>query len=589
MEQININEKLDEILIKNKIIQESSFEQAVHELQRLQNLRTTGKKIGLYGIGIEAEGLLHFISEHIYGFKIDYCFDKTIKNYKYNEIISDTSVYKIERIHYMNVDYIILGSYRYRETFKKKLDELNYQGQIVDLYNFLGKYISNHYSDYEIIYKLSKLYSESEGEAKRILLQKLIKEYILLKDFKSAFHFMNVYIEEGYNGYRQYEQLKIDLNTFIQEIKKCISARASRDIVVNWVDALSFYDISQFSFLQQKASEGVCFKNAYTVMPWTTETLKTILFGEYPIEGKLFLKESFSEKNTKLLTMLKRAGYIFGYCGIPRIARRFDADIYAPVQYYENKFSGSMQKQWDALNILCQNPNPICVLVHTLRETHEPFVGGRNSTLIEFGTEEYSWDQDNCKRQAGEAGMYINNQLEYYEEFYKDAASVVYMSDHGRIGNNPMNEQKIHIILTVDGRDIVPYSVYGMFSLVDFPELIEKIIRNKNDWDGLTGDYVLIENLDAYNEIVVQRTLSGAIDRKEMYQCRGVVTMSDSYYLYATKDEYYFERTEPDNNKIDRPECQRRISLLRKLCGSEFIDISKYDKFEYSRLLYGAL
>lgn len=586
MLSLDINRKFEEILLKNGIIQKTSFVGALEALQDLQDSRMPHNKVGLYGVGIEAEGLLHLISGHIRNFKIDVCFDKTIRSYKYKKIIQNTSVHPIEDIIDMDVDYMILGSYRNREIFLKNLNSLGYHGRVMDLYSYLEGYIHNHFTDYEMVYHTRKAYLETDEQDKASCLKGLIKEYLLLKDFKNSFRYMDEYKRNNYPDYCQYEKLKEELCLFLKEIKECIAARNKKDIIINWIDALSYYDVPQFPFLQKKSKEGVCFENAYTVTPWTTETTKTILFGEYPIEGRLFLRETFSINNTKLLKILDEKGYQFGYCGMAKIARIFDESVQAPIHCYESKFSGSMQKQWDALDILCQSEKPVCVLIHTLRETHEPFIGGESSTLIGFESSEHDWAQDICRQQAEEAGNYIDAQLAFYEEFYKKNAVMVYMSDHGRIGNNPMNEKKIHTVLIINGKNIAPSLVTNMFSLVKFPELIKNIIAGETDWDSLTDSYALIENLDAYSEIVVQRVLAGTIDRKEMYQCRGIVTLSDKYFLYAGGKEYYFINSEIEKNKIDKQDCQERIIKLKKLCGTEFIDISQYEKFRYSRLLY---
>lgn len=321
-------------------------------------------------------------------------------------------------------------------------------------------------------------------------------------------------------------------------------------------------------------------------MPWTTETTKTILFGEYPIEGKLFLKENLSVNNVKLLKVLDESGYKFGYCGMSKFAKLFDETVFSIIPYYENKYSGSMQKQWDALSLLCECDDPLCILVHTLRETHEPFVCGEGETLIYFGSTREDWKKHECRRQAECAGKYINNQLEFYEKLYKKNAIVIYMSDHGRVGNSPMDENKTHVILSVNHETIPHEVIKNMFSLVKFSDMIKILLSENNNWNSLTDTYVLIENLDAYSEMSVRDTLSGRLKKEEMLQCRGIVTERDRYYLYAYGKEYYFSNIESEENEIDNPEYENRIKELKKICGNDFINIYKYKKFEYSRLLY---
>lgn len=584
--RMDINRKFEEILLRNRIIKETSCDKAVKAVKALGERYISGSRIGIYGVGIEAESLLNFISKNVFNLKIFLCFDKTIRNFVHKDIIQNKEVYPIEQVNDFHIDYMIIGSYAYREVFVENLLTMGYQGHIVDLYSYMNDYIEDHFSDYKKAYQIRQAYLNAGDHDKYLLLQKLIKEYLLLKDFKYSFNYIDIYIENKYPDYERYIKLKNEIKVMLKEIKEYMKERKQRDIIINWVDAISYFDVPRFPFLQKKSQEGVCFQNAYTVMPWTTETTKTILFGEYSIEGKLFLRNKFSINNVKLLKILADHGYKFVYCGMPKFAKLFDETVIAPVCCIENKYSGSMQKQWDALAVLCESSDPICALIHTLRETHEPFICGECETLNWYSSQEIDWAKKECRDQAEIAGKYIDTQLEFYENFYSENAIEIYMSDHGRNGNNVMSENKIHTMLTVSMKDIVPAAVGGMFSMVCFPDLIKMLIEEKYNWNGLEREYILIENLDAYNELAVRDTLLGKLKKKEMYQCRGIVTKTDAYFKYAYGKEYYFEKTEPDQNKIDKLEFGDRIKKLKELCGNQFIDIYAYDKFKFSRLLY---
>lgn len=583
---MDINEKFEEILLNNKVIKQSFYSKAVEVVQNLEKSSESGKRIGIYGVGIEAEGLLHFISKYSDHLKIDICFDKTVRNYEYKDIIYDSDVYPIEQIKNMDMDIVIIGSYAYRDGFIKRLLALEYEGQIIDLFDCMSEYIEEHFTDYQKAYKARQAYIRADESNKGRTLQNLIKEYLLLKDFKYSFYYIDIYIENRYSGYERYIKLKEDINLLLNEIKKYMAERNDKDIIINWVDALSYYDVPKFPFLEKKSCEGVCFQNAYTVMPWTTETTKTILFGEYPIEGKLFLKNNLTVENVKLLKLLKEQGYKFVYCGMPKFAKLFDETVIAPVCYFENKYCGSMQRQWDALAVICESNDPVCALIHTLRETHQPFICGECDTLNRYGSAVKDWEQEECRHQAESSGGYINKQLEFYETFYPTNAIEIYMSDHGRVGSDPMDERKIHTLLIVSGKKIEPITVNGMFSLIRFPDLINMLIEEDYSWNRLESEYIIIENLDIYNGVAIKEMLSGKFKREEMCQCRGIVTKKDAYYKYAFGKEYYFIKEEPEDNKIEKVEFQDHINELRELCGNQFVDIYAYDKFKLSRLLY---
>lgn len=583
---MDINKKFNELLVKYGIIKKFTFEFAIDALSQLEQKNCQGKKIGLYGCGKEADGLMTFISKYTKDLKIECCFDKTVRKYFYKDKILDRNVFPVEKIAEKNVDYVIIGSYRFREEFKNNLSSVGYKGEIFDLYEYLVEYIQDYYSDYEIIYNLRQVLKKEAKDKKEIVLRQLIKNYLVLKDFLSAFGLIDLYCKNLYTDYENYINLKQEMCRFLEEIFNCINARKGKDVIINWVDALSYYDLKAFPFLKDKVESGVCFENAYTVMPWTTETKKMILYGEYPIEGKLFLREELGKENTKLIQLLERSGYEFGYCGMPKIEKMFDNSVISPSIYYENKYSSSLQKQWDALSMLCMSQKQMCILIHTLYETHEPFICGEGDTFIHFGSTEDDWKDEKCQKQAAVSGTYIDKQLAFYEPFYGKNSTKIYMSDHGRVGNSPYNEKKIHIIFSINGVGIKSRKIGEMFSLVNFPKVIQTILEDKDDWEKLTDEYVLIENLDAYDERVVNNTLAGRLSVEDMYQCRGIVTKKDKYFLYSYGKEFYFTSCMSEKNEIDNPLYTERIAELKNLCGKEFIDIYKYEKFKYSRLLY---
>lgn len=583
---MNINAKFNQLLVKYGIIKNFTFEPVTDALNQLEEKYCRGKKIGLYGCGKEADGLMTLISNYTKELKIECCFDKIARKYHYKDKILSRNVIPVEKISEKNIDYVIIGSYRLREEFINNLSVVGYKGEIFDLYEYLDEYIQDYYSDYEVIYNLRQAYKKETQERKETVLRLLIKNYLLLKDFLSAFDLIDLYCKNLYTDYENYIKLKQEIGVFLDEILNCVNARMKKDIIINWVDALSYYDLKEFPFLYHKVESGLCFENAYTVMPWTTETKKTILYGEYPIEGKLFLREKLDKENTTLIQLLAKNGYDFGYCGLPRITKMFDASVVVPSIFYENKYVSSLQKQWNALAMLCMSRRPMCILIHTLYETHEPYICGEGDTFICFGSTENDWKAEECQKQAAVSGAYIDKQLAFYESFYGKNSIKIYMSDHGRVGNSPFNEKKIHIFFSVNGIGIKSRKIDKMFSLVNFTKVIQTILEDRDDWDKLTDEYVLVENLDAYDERVVNDTLSGRLSVEEMYQCRGIVTEKDKYFLYAYGKEYYFSSRTSVKNEIDNPIYAERIKELKNLCGKELIDIYQYEKFKYSRLLY---
>lgn len=580
---MDINKRFDEILKKYGLIQYTDIEAVNNFFFKLSKDLPQNSKVGIYGLGVEVYPLFYYLKRYASDIKIDYCFDKSKKQIEYGDLVVNSDVYTIDRIKELGINYIILSSKIFRNDMISELETIGYKGKILDIYGMFEGFINDHYVDYKKIFNDKQEYKSNYNEK---IHKTIIKDYLLSKDFFSALKYIDLYITKNYDDSEIYSQLKNEINSLLCDIQKYMDSREKKDIIINWVDAVSYYDIAEFPFLKQCTEDGVEFINSYTVMPWTTEMLKTIICGELPIEGKLFNRNDLCSEDSKIKEIMYRYDYSFVYCGIPRMSRFFSDSNWCEVPLYENRYTGSVYSQWNAIAKMCREDKPCCVLIHSFRESHEPFISGEGNTFNFYGSTPKDWENLACHKQAKSAGLYIDKQLDFYSKLYGKNTVRIYMSDHGRVGNSPLDEKKIHTMLTVIDNKGLKKKKNRLFSFVNFYKLIEYIISDKSDWDDLCSDYVFIQNLDAYDPVVVEDTLSGRLARHEMYQCRGVVTLQDSYYIYADGMEYYFKPAASDINAIDNVENKSRIKELKKICGTEFIDIYKYDKFKYSRLLY---
>lgn len=582
---MNINYELNKILKKYNIIKHDTYDEIIRKIRRLETDLNLNDVIGLYGVGIEAIPLLSMLYKYAPDIKIDFCFDQNKTKFDYKNVIKCQEVFKPSQIMEKGITCIFISSKVYAKEMRTTLQNIKYDGEIIDIYTEYHEIISDFFIDYKVLNTDRKRYF-SDNKNKEYNIEKVIKDYLVLKDFSSAFIFIDEYIERDYKKKGLYLALKNEIQSLLNKIRERVNSRDSKDIIINWVDAVSFYDIRKINYLEKVREKGTEFLNAYTVMPWTTETTKTIMFGQYPIEGKLYEKNRIPSKEAELLKILKQAGYTFVYCGLPKMSRFYDSDVICPIGLYDTKWSSSIQKQWDAIAYLCENQEPACILIHTLRETHEPFVSGRGETCNWYGSTRKDWELEEMRKQSQEADMYISEQLDFYSNLYGKKSICVYMSDHGRVANSPMDETKIHTMLFITGEEIEKKKIRDMFSLVDFSKIIEKLVKGEQSWSDLARDYVEIENLDAYDSALIKCVIEGRVPREEMCQCRGVVTERDSFFRYADGNKYYFADKCSKVNSIDKMEYQSRICELSKLCGTEFVDIYISDKFKYSKQLY---
>lgn len=581
----DIDVELECILIKYKVFQESGLEQAIEFIEQWNNELSGKEIIGLYGTGQATNNLLYFLFKYGTEIHIDFCFDKNIRTFNYKNRIKNNQVHLIEDVKIMNIDYMLIGSYQYREEMRKKLEELDYRGKIIDVFQLLEEYKKYHYVNYKQLFKMKQDYKIADINRRPILLQEIIKSYFIIRDFSNAFKYIDIYVAERYPEYLNYINLKREIQNFLNDIIQCTSNR-SGDIIINWIDAVPYCERNIFPFLRRKAETGIDFKNAYTVISWTTDTMKTIMFGEYPIEGKLFLKNEINDESL-FLSILKKFGYKFSYCGLGRFYKLFTDEVWMPINIFYDLYTSSIFLQWQAVKLLCQKEDPVCIMIHSLHETHEPFVSAEGNTCVNMGNQLADWNDENNNRQAECASRYLDSQLEFYEHLYGKHATKIYMSDHGRKGNSLMNDYKVHINLIINGENIVHQEIEEMFSLINFSKIVENVISKKRKWEEFTSESVLVQNFDAYDEIVIKKTLDGQLCLKDMLQCRGIITKNDKYFQAANGEEYYYTSCcEEVENEIENEMYKERILKLRKKCGIEYIDISKYEKFKYSHLLY---
>lgn len=584
---MNIDLEFNQILLQYGIIQTTDLNSVKQFVKKLREKISDDSKIGLYGAGKEALNLLQNIIAFYPELKIDKCFDRSVEKFSFQDVVKDNNVEPIEKIIDDSYDFVLIGSRNYSNIFKENLKQIGFEGQIIDFYDYMESYIDDHFSDHKRVFSAKQKFLLSSDKEKPQTLANLIRQFLLIKDFLNFEKYTDLYIEYRLQGYEKYVELKQSIKDFINKIKNFLNERKKNDVVINWIDALSYYDIDQFDFLSREAKKGTFFENAYTVIPWTSDTMRTILSGEYPIDGETFLIKGFTEDNSPLLQCLYDRGYQFGYCGLGRISTMYRGSCITPFEIYDTKYTSSTTKQWEALKMLCESEKPLCIIVHNLYETHEPFISGDNDTFIEFGGRPEDWADERCRKQAAISGEYIDRQLNFYAELYGNDVTRIYMSDHGRIGNLPMNDEKIHIVLFVSGGESKKTKIKEMFSLIDTNKLILNIIdRHELNDKEYAREYVMIENLDAYSKSRVERALNGVFDKKEVCQCRGVVTMQDSFFRYFSGDEYYFLSKDTTKNEIDNSNFKARIDELRNVCGNKFVDIYHYDKFENSKLLY---
>ncbi len=492
------------------------------------------------------------------------------------------------------IDTVILAAYKNRQRIKDSVQDSGIK--IIDIYDVMNHekintgedfYTGVHYSYSYLVRDLFTL-KDCNEKLRVIVLKKMIGEYFHIRDFESAFQAIQRLSRIPDSGYLFYQELEQKIQDSLSLLREKISTK--QHILVNWLDAVPPYAAEYMPYVKSKMQEGLCFENAYTVVKHTKPTMKTIFTGETYIENKLFLTRMDDLEKSHLYVNLEKSGYRFKYFGGYMKYGIFQNGRTIPYINSTSHFLLScMPLQWAAVKEMEECREKSFLLIHNLVEGHE-FLNGDIDLLEEEKIE------DPKERRTAHKNIsysYLDRQLKFYMPLYKGLEYQIIMSDHGVNDKTVPDDwsEFTHVVLLITGEDINAEKVQNMTSLVSFPTIIDCLLEKRGNEipQAVSRDYVLVQTEDMYNMHAMESIYGDIHCFEDSYmQRRGVITLRDSFYIKATGEEFYFLKDDTEN-KINRPEYQKRIEELRILAGNQFIDIKKHEKYYGSQRMYDLL
>ncbi|RDU22801.1 alkaline phosphatase family protein [Anaerosacchariphilus polymeriproducens] len=598
---MNINISLDKLITKYKI---DSFYPQVAMRKKAEELLNTlikdlskDKTIALRGAGIHSDYVLNALDASNRK-KISFMIDKFSK-----EKGEDIPIFEVDKIPDLKIDTIIISSFANRFDMAVELynmqETLNFHINIIDLYsyfqlndlNFQNCYYTDTEFGYKEIYCVRKQYLKEENlQRKGMLLEQLIYLYLYIKDFYYAQKYIIEYIQNNFERKEEYKQFHFELVSLLEEIEIQMHRREGKDIIINWMDALKTEELQDMPHLFELSKKSVFFDHAYTVMPWTSMTLASMMTNQYPIEGRLFQIKQFNRETSVFLDKLEKRNYKFQYLGEFKQVKKF-----APA--YRNKmikknigYLPCCSYQWEVINTILNSERPVCILAHNLLETHTPFLNG-HANLLEFKSVGTFMPQEiskNLTSQMNESKRYLDIQLHWYRQFY-DNCTLCYMSDHGKFTRQQYTDNAVHINFFWYQKNVERNRYQKLFSLKDFSFVIESILDSKPFTKFET--YIRLEGLDTYNKTAVETILNNCSmeEMKEYLQYTGIRTEKEKYIRNSQGDEVFYLLPDEEQNQINNEMYQDRIDSLRKITGDCFIDIFAEDFFVESRRIYNTV
>lgn len=451
-----------------------------------------------------------------------------------------------------------------------------------DLVIYLPSFLSR-----ETIFCASQAFKSGylDEEERRIVLKKLMGISVLEKDIIGLQNYINIYAKEYDEQFRSWME---EITLLISEMKKKIANRKHKDVIVNWVDSVSNNRLKEeMPFLYHLSMEKESMKSeyAYTCMPWTTPTMKTIMTGKDPIEGKLY-RYKFLNDEMELLREIKKNGYQFLYFGNALWQKKIIPKKYQGILPEQMRTYISTEYLWNAANRMATGKNvPYFLLIHELSETHDPFFCP-DSGELKIAT------HDRNGKEKEISSKWMDRQYEFYLDLIGNKSLQVYLGDHGDHEKYVYAYQNNRLNIMFFIRNSVKKVDFskGMFSLKKFPQLINYLMG----WENVTeeqflDEYIISDSYDYYSEKDVKGIIgsdAGLKDKRGWMQVKTIRNQEYAYVLFFDGEEMFFALPNETENLIDRPEYADMIAEMKEKLGTEFIDIYQEEFFVHSRKLY---
>ena len=590
---MNLQNEFERILKKYKIesLQPTLQEKIERKIKKFVK-KYTGCRFAIVGAGEQGKELFQLIRDDVN--VVCFVDDE-------GECIESIPVlsYECMKKNANKIDVCIFASVLFHKRDSEKISILNPEVKLLDFYDAFdreGMMIRRSFYQYKrgcyenIIFHRLRYENEKENNLKDCYLEHLIYEFLYIKDFVNTFKYIDEYTKGKYKHADKYLMLKKDLLAMLHKVKIEMQKRKGKDFFWFWDDQVEYNELQMMPYLTEMIPNSLFFEKAYTMAPSTAPAMRGIFCGVRRIDNYDVFYEKTSLENSKLLQMLNHKGYEFCYCGDNSIQRTFDDSLCKRGDAVEGWCSSTI-RIWEGLCKCLESDKPILVLVHILIETHASYM----SPFLDkyYFARPYDLDGNDIvliRNQIKKSLQYIDEQQKFYCELLGKKTTKLFMSDHGKIleTKEKVYENKMHnVILMVLGEKIEPSRYKKVFSFSNLYKLIMLCIEDRAEMlsQVCDDDVALVQDVDIYNKILVERLIENKIKRQG-WGFRAIYGQSDKYVRFRTGEEHYYILPDEDTDLIGEKKYEKRIEYLREKNGSFFIDIENEKKFEYARKLY---
>lgn len=463
-----------------------------------------------------------------------------------------------------DVDIVIVGSRASAASIIKNIketvpgceyldiyDELRKRGIVID-YNFFSE--QNMYTR---LYQLREEYEKAADENRPELLKKIIAAYLSIRDFVYATKYVDIYLENNYEGYNELKEMMYEIKALQKEVLE-INSEKKGNVLVHLIDSLRAIDVygkkdGELEFKMFKSYQGnaVSFTNAYSTGPTTYESMMGVVKQKLSFEEDVYDNNfMFSFDEFPILKKMKELGKkIIFYIAKDYYIMEASEDI-------ERKEHLHMtEKLWNVACDLADSNEDIFAFLYYPWELHFPLLCGylRNTPKIkhfsDVGVDDMS---DFIENQFDDCKKYVDLQFEYYREMLGIHTTNVFMGDHSQPVYNKEHKEYpyfmyysepdrvSHVAFFVSGDEYSHINYDKLVSMIDFNDIFEQIVCNKSmefpDREVVRYQYYNIQN----------KKLREAAGRRNYWDyTEGIQCFMSEKYLYVItatgKEEIYIK------------------------------------------------
>lgn len=498
-----------------------------------------------------------------------------------------------EQIKDYNPEIIVISSKNSAKSIIDSLLEVSPASRYVDIYGELsrrGLEVYNNFFDERSIYTQifdlqQNLKSEDRDFEKAGILHKIISYYLGIRDFYYAFFYMDLYIREGYEGYKEYILLKAEINELLKEIIS-INAGRTQDISMFYVDALRQMDVidSQSGsprVLKKYIDSADIYTNVYSTGATTYESMVSAILGKYPLECNVYSQNFLrSVDEFKAVKQIYDLGYRINWM-VSDAYRLLEDDyrLHFDIQIYMSR------KLWNLACSLAEAKykDKIFSFIYFPYEIHCPMLCGFHEIkpvirgFSNMGIEDFP---DSIAVQYQECVDYMDRQFDFYYELlgtgttkviFSDHSQVVYRKDNGTKTYNMYYKDKelvahIPLIISRKGKEYKAYD--GLLSLVDLNDIILSIVEDK-DLTGLMKQVIRYQYYPIHSAKIRLHAQQWGYDD----YIDGMDIFASEDYIYiktGTGREEVYRHEDLDTSLLDTTEGRIFIDIVRKIYNVAF-------------------